>query len=92
MKLQPNNLHRNPLIYQGAMQHLSVQPAECAMVAAHIHDLKAAQMQGMRTIYVRRETEDPPEVCASVKPKAEGGEVDLVVDNLEELAHILHCI
>ena len=73
------------------MQHLSVKPAECAMVAAHIFDLGAAQAQGMRTIYVRRETEDAPEVRASVRPKAEGGEVDMVVDSLEELAQALHC-
>ena len=61
------------------------------MVAAHIHDLKAAQAQGMRTIYVRRETEDT-EVRASITTKAEGGEVDVVVESLEELARVLHCV
>lgn len=61
------------------------------MVAAHIHDLRAAQAQGMRAIYVRRETEDTPEIRASVRSKDEGGDVDLVVDSLEELANVLGC-
>ena len=83
-------MNRNPKVYQGAMQQLAVKPHQCAMVAAHMHDLRAAKAQGMRTIYVRRETEDAAE-RASVKSKDEGGEVDLVVDSFEELAHILGC-
>ena len=62
------------------------------MVAAHIYDLRAAAKQGLRTIYVRRETEDSAEVRASVKSKKEGGEVDIVVDSLEELAILLGCV
>ena len=73
------------------MQQLAVEPHQCAMVAAHIGDLRAAMAQGMRTIYVRRETEDTPEDRASVRSKDKGGEVDLVVDSFEELARILGC-
>ena len=49
------------------------------MVAAHLYDLQAAKAEGMRTIYVRRHTEDTPEIRESVKSIAEGGEVDLVL-------------
>ena len=78
-------LLRNPLVYQGAMRLLSVKPEQCAMVAAHINDLRAAAQQGMRTIYVRRPTEDL-EARDTVREKKDGGEVDIVVDGLEELA------
>lgn len=58
------------------------------MVAAHIHDLRAAASHGMKTIYVRRATEDDHSIRAEVKSKKDGGEVDLVVDSLLELASI----
>ena len=67
---------------------MSVKPEQCALVAAHINDLRAAAQQGMRTIYVRRSTEDL-EFRDSVREKSEGGEVDMVVDSLEELAQRL---
>ena len=75
-------------MYLGAMHHLSVKPEHCAMVAAHIFDLRAAASHGMKTVYVRRPTEDVG-VRDSVKPKSEGGEVDTVVDGLDELAALL---
>lgn len=59
------------------------------MVAAHIADLRAAGSHGLRTIYVRRPTEDTDEEKKSVKSKAEGGEVDVVVNSFLELAQIL---
>ena len=62
------------------------------MVAAHIYDLRAAAKQGLRTVYVRRETEDSAQDRASVKSKKEGGEVDIAVDSLEELAILLGCV
>jgi hypothetical protein len=58
------------------------------MVAAHIHDLRAAASCGLRTIYVRRPTEDEG-MRNAVQSKRDGGEVDLVVDSLLELAAIL---
>lgn len=76
------------------MRHLSVQPHDCAMVAAHIFDLRAAASLGMRTIYVRRpnEDEDVHNEAIDVKSKAEGGEVDYVVDSFVELAQIIASI
>ena len=58
------------------------------MVAAHIYDLRAAAKLGMRTIYIRRPTEDT-ELRDSIKSKDEGGEVDVVADSFEKLAEIL---
>ncbi|KAI0353234.1 haloacid dehalogenase [Trametes cingulata] len=78
----------HPKVYTGALNHLSVPPKKCAMVAAHIYDLRAAASHGMKTVYVRRPTEDEG-TRDSVKSKAQGGEVDVVVDSLEELAGLL---
>ena len=55
------------------------------MVAAHVFDLRAAAAVGMRTIYVRRENEDSFDP-KTVKSKSQGGEFDLVVDSIEEIA------
>lgn len=79
---------RTPKVYLGAIHHLSVPPEKCAMVAAHIFDLRAAASHGMKTVYVRRVTEDI-NVRDSVKSKKEGGEVDVVVDSFEELAALM---
>lgn len=79
-------MFRNPRAYQGVIRHLSLPPENCAMVASHIHDLRAAASQGMKTIYVRRTSEDTnaPKILA----KQDGGEVDYVVDTLTELCRV----
>ncbi|EKM60182.1 uncharacterized protein PHACADRAFT_203446 [Phanerochaete carnosa HHB-10118-sp] len=85
----------NPAIYHAALAHLSVTPAQCCMVAAHAYDVRAAGALGVRTVYVRRETEDQEAVegqgrlCDSVRPKSEGGDVDLVVESLDELVRVV---
>ncbi|KAF9458551.1 haloacid dehalogenase [Collybia nuda] len=73
----------NPRAYQGVIRHLSLPPEKCAMVAAHIFDLRAAASQGMKTIYVNRAEEewDPTNTISE--------EVDLVVSSFVELASIL---
>ncbi|KAH9950572.1 haloacid dehalogenase [Amylocystis lapponica] len=76
----------NPKVYLGAAELLLLPPEKCAMVAAHISDLRAAASNGMKTVYVRRPTEDPVDVRAQVKSKQDGGEVHVVVDSLVELA------
>jgi len=61
------------------------------MVAAHIGDLRAAKGQGMRTVYVRRPKEEEEDAVVDgegVKSKADGGEVDVVVDSFVELAGV----
>ncbi|KAJ7456012.1 haloacid dehalogenase [Mycena galericulata] len=78
----------NPKVYLGATKHVSLDPQNCAMVAAHIYDLRAAASVGMRTIYVRRAGEEKADI-GEIKSKAEGGEVDVVVDSFTELAALL---
>ncbi|KAI0737580.1 haloacid dehalogenase [Daedaleopsis nitida] len=78
----------NPKVYLGAIHHLNIPPEKCAMVAAHLWDLRAAASHGMKTVYVPRITDDP-EDREFVKSKAEGGEVDVLVRSLEELAEIV---
>ena len=79
---------RNPKTYLGAIHHLGIPPEKCAMVADHIYDLRAAASHGMKTVYVRRPTEDG-DVRDSVKSKADGGEVDVVVDSFTDLANLM---
>ena len=82
-------VNRNPEVYLGALRHLNLPGEKCAMVAAHLWDLKAAAKHaGMKTVYVPRITDDL-EDREGVKSKAEGGEVDVVVNSFEELAALL---
>ncbi|KAF7368749.1 Haloacid type II [Mycena venus] len=74
-------------VYQGAIKHLSLEPQNCALVAAHMWDLRGAAATGMKTIFVKRAAEEPIGQ-AEVKTKSDGGEVDLVVDSFAELAAI----
>ncbi|KAM4057624.1 haloacid dehalogenase-like hydrolase [Hirsutella rhossiliensis] len=48
----------NPATYLGAAKELGLEPAQVAMVAAHLGDLKAARACGLRTIYVERPQEE----------------------------------
>ena len=59
------------------------------MVAAHRWDLLAAASVGFKTIYVPRPADDTREVREGMRSKKDGGEVDLVVKDLEELARLL---
>jgi len=76
----------DPKAYTDVPKYLSLRPSQCAMVAAHTWDLDAAAKCGFRTIYVRRSTEETDKVQERIKSKAEGGDYDLVVDSLLELA------
>ncbi|KAL1722881.1 HAD-like domain-containing protein [Schizophyllum commune] len=80
----------SPKVYLGAPKLLNLPPERCAMVAMHIEDLRGAAKNGLKTIYVRRpEANEPIPEPEEVKSKAEGGEVDVVVDSLVELAGVL---
>jgi len=82
----------NPKMYLGAPERLQVDPTKCAMVAAHIYDLRAAATHGLKTVYVRRPTEDLVEDRQQARSKAEGGEFDVVVDSFVELASVLNTV
>ncbi|CAG7853808.1 SubName: Full=Related to haloacid dehalogenase, type II-Burkholderia phytofirmans {ECO:0000313/EMBL:CCA67766.1} [Serendipita indica DSM 11827] len=48
----------NSKAYQTAIKILGLEPSQCIMVAAHAYDLEAAASHGMRTAYIKRDTED----------------------------------
>ena len=48
----------SPQVYTGAAEKLGLPTSECAMVAAHLEDLKAAKSCGYQTIYIEREGEE----------------------------------
>lgn len=69
----------HPSVYLGAAKRLGLQPAECALVAAHLGDLKAAKAVGYQTIYIAR----PDEEAWSkdeVQKAREDGFVDLWIE------------
>jgi len=86
-----NTYKPNPKAYTEAVHHLSLPAESCGMVSAHIGDLRAAAGTGMKTIYVRRPNEDAFRSAEDqeMKSKADGGEVDYVVDSLVQLAEVL---
>ncbi|KAF2240717.1 haloacid dehalogenase [Trematosphaeria pertusa] len=69
----------SPKVYLGAVEKLGLQPKECAMVAAHLGDLKAAKSHGLQTIYVERSGEEDWSNEDVEKAKDEGW-VDLWID------------
>jgi len=73
----------SPKVYLGAAEKLGLRPEECAMVAAHLNDLKAAKGCGLRTVYVERAQEEDwnEEV---VEEEREAGWVDVWIDMKEE--------
>ncbi|KAJ8597142.1 haloacid dehalogenase [Rhizopogon salebrosus TDB-379] len=79
----------NKQAYQSALYHLSLPPHKVAMVAAHTWDLLAAASAGLKTIYVPRPNEDSREVRENMRSKKDGGEVDLVVKDFQELARLM---
>ncbi|KAF2005846.1 haloacid dehalogenase [Amniculicola lignicola CBS 123094] len=48
----------SPKVYLGAAEKLGLAGRDCAMVAAHLGDLKAAKSNGYMTIYVERAGEE----------------------------------
>lgn len=68
-----------PRVYLGAAEKMGLKPSECAMVAAHLYDLKAAKALGFSTVYVwRPEEEDMP--VDQVEQARKDGWVDVWVD------------
>ncbi|KAI9878355.1 MAG: hypothetical protein M1830_001136 [Pleopsidium flavum] len=62
----------SPLVYNGAAEKLGLQTGQCALVAAHLGDLKAARGCGYRTVYVEREEEEDWGVEEVEKARREG--------------------
>ncbi|KAJ7241399.1 HAD-like domain-containing protein [Mycena rebaudengoi] len=77
-----------PEAYKKAALSMSVDPTNCAIVSVNLDDLRGAHEAGMKTVYVRRPSED---VTDEELSKLEGSEIDLVVESFEHLAIILGC-
>lgn len=75
----------HPEAYLQAARAMTLPQSQCAIVSSRIEDLRVAAAEGMKTVYVRRDTEFETD-GREVKSKRDGGEVDLVVDSLAELA------
>ncbi len=73
----------SPEAYDRAAAALQLRPDECMMVAAHIHDLRAAAGRGFRTAYVHR----PDEFGVSPEGRPwPADEFDFTVDSFTALA------
>jgi 2-haloacid dehalogenase len=71
-----------PRVYLAAAEAFALAPADCMMVAAHSHDLKAAAALGLATAHVARPNEYGP-ATGEAAPKIP---VDFAVTSLEHLA------
>lgn len=66
----------SPKVYGGAAERFGLEPGECALVAAHLGDLKAAKACGFQTVYVER----PKEEMLDMEQAREEGYVDIWID------------
>jgi len=73
-----------PEMYRTAMKLVKVKPDECVMVAAHAYDLRAAKAVGMKTVYVRRWTED---VCENMNQVER--ENNFFLDDMNDLYNVI---
>ncbi|PYH95378.1 haloacid dehalogenase, type II [Aspergillus ellipticus CBS 707.79] len=62
----------SPQVYRGAAQRFGLDPSQCAMVAAHLYDLKAAKAVGLSTVYVERVQEEAFTAAQIAEAKQEG--------------------
>jgi 2-haloacid dehalogenase len=74
--------------YLGAARLLCLPPTQVMMVAAHNHDLKAAQKLGLKTAFVARPTEYGPLQKFDFEAK---GDWDVVAKDFGELAQRVGC-
>ena len=69
-----------PENYLKVLELLKLQPEECVTVAAHTSDLRGAKAVGMKTVYVRRWTDDIREDQELIK-----NENDAYLEDMREL-------
>ena len=81
-------LWRDRLDARGAARLLCLNPAQVMMVAAHNHDLKAAQKLGLKTAFVARPTEYGPLQKYDFEAKSDW---DVVAKDFGELATRMGC-
>ena len=69
-----------PQSYHKVLELLKLRPEECVQVAAHAYDTRGAKAVGMKTVYVRRWTDDVGEDQVRIK-----GENDAYLEDMKEL-------
>ena len=62
--------------YERVLDFVEVRPEESVMVAAHAYDVRGAKAVGMRTVYVRRWTDDVDEMGDEERVRVVKGEND----------------
>lgn len=67
--------------FDKALELLKLKPEECVMVAAHAWDTRGGQEVGMKTVYVKRWTDDTEEDWEKAKT-----EFDVYLEGMEGLA------
>jgi 2-haloacid dehalogenase len=70
-------------VYQSAADILDLRPADVMMVAAHLGDLRAAKVVGLRTAFVARPLEFGPDGKPDLKPDSS---VDVSAKDFNDLA------
>jgi 2-haloacid dehalogenase len=78
----------DPETYLGAARLLGLPPEQVMMVAAHNHDLKAAQKLGLQTAFVARPTEYGPLQVRDFKAE---GDWEIVAEDFNDLARRMGC-
>jgi 2-haloalkanoic acid dehalogenase type II len=68
----------SPENYYRALELLKLIPEECVTVAAHTSDLQGAKAVGMRTIYIRRWTDDIREDQEQIRMENDGYLLNMV--------------
>jgi len=73
-----------PENYNKALELLKLRPDECVTVAAHASDLRGAKAVGMKTVYIRRWTDDIREDQEQIK-----GENSAYLSDMRELHGVI---
>ncbi|KAL8836142.1 MAG: hypothetical protein Q9170_003035 [Blastenia crenularia] len=73
-----------PESYRKTLELVNVKPEESVMVAAHAYDTRGAKEAGMRTVYIRRWTDDVKEDMEAVK-----GENDFFLEDMKGLTEVI---
>jgi 2-haloacid dehalogenase len=84
--LSAENVRRykpDPAVYHLVPELFDLKPEQIMMVAAHDHDLQAAQKQGLRTAFVHRPLEHGPGKASAVLPEER---YDIVATDFLDLA------
>ena len=70
--------------YEKVLSLLKLQPDECVTVAAHAYDLRGAKAAGMKTVYIRRWTDDILEDQKQVREES-----DAYLEDMKELSNVV---